>query len=151
MFVSIAVIVFSLVLFLYWFRYTCVLILNTKTARDYTTAVAQANQLEFPAVQVMLAEVQAAHGMESARVSLERDYHLLISLLQHASSFQLGSMTLEQRMLMVDYQVMRLWFRVASQFSKTSQARQALVEMADIVSHFANAMGERTASVTVRG
>lgn len=148
MFVSLAIIGFSLVLFLYWFRYTCLLILNTRTARDYTVQVAEANQLAFPAIQAKLAQAQL-EGLEDARASLERDYHLLISLLQHASSFQLGSLTLEQRMLMVDYQAMRVWFRVSRQLSRGAHARQALVEMADIVSHFANAMGERS-SVSAR-
>ncbi len=148
MFVSLTIIGFSLALFLYWFRYTCLLILTTRTARDYTVQVAEANQLTFPAIQAKLAHAQL-DGLEEARASLERDYHLLIGLLQHASSFQLGSLTLEQRMLMVDYQAMRLWFRVSRQFSRGADARQALVEMADIVSHFANAMGERS-SVSAR-
>jgi len=34
MIASILIIIFSAVLFIYWFRYTCLLILSTKTAKD---------------------------------------------------------------------------------------------------------------------
>lgn len=146
MLVSLGIIGFSLVLFLYWFRYTCLLILNTKTTRDYTAQVARANQLEFPAVRSSLSEGLAFAGLETARTSLERDYRLLTGLLNHAATFQVGSLSVEQRMLMIDYQVMRGWYSVASKFSQVSYAREALLEMADIVSHFANEMGERSAA-----
>lgn len=147
MFVSITIIGFSLLLFLYWFRYTCLLILSTKTTKDYTAQVAKANQLEFPLIQAHLREAVAAaeHGsLETLRNSLERDYRLLTGLLSHAAQFQVGGLTAEQRMLMVDYQAMRLWYSVSLKFSKRSNAKQALEEMADIVAHFANAMGERS-------
>ena len=36
MIISTLIIAVSAVLFLYWFRYTCVLILSTRTTRDYS-------------------------------------------------------------------------------------------------------------------
>lgn len=45
---SILVLTVSLILFLYWFRYTCLLILSAKPAKDYSGQVAQVNQLSFP-------------------------------------------------------------------------------------------------------
>ena len=41
-------------LFLYWFRYGCLLILAAETPRDYSENVARANQLSFPEVLSML-------------------------------------------------------------------------------------------------
>ncbi len=145
MFVSIVILGFSVLLFLYWFRYTCLLILSTKTAKDYTTQVAAANQLEFPAIRAHLKHAVAEGGMDSLQRSLEKDYQLLTGLLRHAAQFQVGGLSLEQRMLMVDYQAMKVWFALTRRFSKAAYAQQALQEMADIVSHFANAMGERAA------
>src|SRR5678815_1899303 len=151
MFVSITIIGFSLLLFLYWFRYTCLLILSTRTAKDYTAQVARANQLEFPLIRAHLRQEMAAAAnelstpnMEALRTSLERDYRLLTGLLSHAAQFQVGGVTIEQRMLMIDYQAMRLWYTASLRFSKSAHARQALEEMADIVAHFANAMGEQS-------
>ncbi|MBI4904123.1 MAG: hypothetical protein HY820_10840 [Acidobacteria bacterium] len=151
MFVSLTIIGFSLLLFLYWFRYTCLLILSTRTTKDYTAQVAKANQLEFPLIQAHLRDVAGAAdqgSLEALRHSLERDYRLLTGLLSHAAQFQVGGLSAEQRMLMVDYQAMRLWYRVSMRFAKGSNARNALEEMADIVAHFANAMGERSVSAS---
>lgn len=149
MFVSIVIISLSLLLFLYWFRYTCLLILSTKTAKDYTTQVASANQLEFPLIlsQLKVTEPQGelASNMGALQQSLERDYRLLTGLLRHAAQFQMGGLTVEQRMLMIDYQVMKLVFGASHRFVQPHHAHKALTEMADIVAHFANAMGERTA------
>ena len=44
----------SVLLFGYWFRYTCLLILSAKTARDFAGQVAAANQLGFLDVQNQL-------------------------------------------------------------------------------------------------
>lgn len=147
MFVSFTIIGFSLLLFLYWFRYTCLLILNTRTTKDYTAQVAKANQLEFPVIQAYLREAEHT-SLESLRHSLERDYRLLTGLLSHAAQFQVGGVTAEQRMLMIDYHAMRLWYSVSMRLSKASNARNALEEMADIVAHFANAMGERAVATS---
>lgn len=150
MFVSIVIIALSMLLFLYWFRYTCLLILSTRTAKDYTTQVATANQLEFPGIlsQLKLTAPQdgSTQQMGMLQQSLERDYRLLTGLLRHAAQFQVGGLTMEQRMLMVDYHVMKVLFSVSHRFVQTEHARKALAEMADIVAHFANAMGERSAA-----
>ena len=149
MFVSIIIIAFSLMLFLYWFRYTCLIILNTKTVRDYTAQIATANQLEFPAIQ---AQLRLAGGpmpqLDTLHASLDRDYQLVTGLLRHAAQFQVGGVNIEQRMLMIDYKVMKMWYGAARSFSKGSYAMQALQEMSDIVAHFANSMGERSASAS---
>jgi len=149
MFVSIIIIGFSLMLFLYWFRYTCLIILNTKTVKDYTTQIAAANQLEFPAIQAQLRLADGpAPQLDRLHASLDRDYHLVTGLLRHAAQFQVGGVNIEQRMLMIDYKVMKMWYGVARVFSKAAYATQALQEMSDIVAHFANTMGERSASAS---
>lgn len=45
---SVLIMAVSIALLLYWFRYSCVLILSTRTTRDYSASVALANQLSFP-------------------------------------------------------------------------------------------------------
>src|SRR5215510_3701897 len=145
MFASIVILCFSVLLFLYWFRYTCLLILSTRTAKDYTQQVARANRLEFPAIQAHLRQ-SAVSNLNALSTSLDRDYALLTGLLRHAAEFQVGGLSVEQRMLMIDYKVMKVWFGVATRMSKAAHARQALSEMADIVAHFANTTGERAAA-----
>jgi hypothetical protein len=45
-------------------------------------------------------------------------------------------------MLAINYSLMGAWFSVSKRFSATA-AQHALEEMALVVSHFANTMGER--------
>lgn len=148
MIASLLIIAFSMLLFLYWFRYTCLLILSTKTTKDYALEVAAANQLSFISAQERLREEADAEGrLENLRQSLDRDYQLLTGLLNHAAAFQVAGYSVEQRMLMIDYYAMKCWYSVARSFSDL-RARQALEEMANIVAHFANLMGERAAEAS---
>jgi hypothetical protein len=129
----------SALLFGYWFRYTCLLILSAKTSRDYAADVARANQLGFLEVQARLQD--AAPDLDGLHASLDRDYALITYLIQHASGAQ-GELSLEDRMLQLNYRLMSAWCRMSRRFS-VEAGRRALDEMATVVSHFANAMGER--------
>jgi len=129
----------SFLLFGYWFRYTCLLILNAKTTRDFAGEVAMANQLSF---QVVQSELQTANAdLNSLHESLNRDYALLTYLISHAAGAQ-GDVGLENRMLQFNYRLMGAWYRVSRPFSAAA-ARNALEEMSQVVAHFANVMGER--------
>jgi hypothetical protein len=130
----------SVLLFGYWFRYTCLLILNTKTATDYAAAVAAANQLHFVGVQAQLR--QGVTDLDGLRQSLDSDYKVLSSLLKSSESGDAADGAIESRMLEVNYRLMRMWYTTTRTFS-TSMAAKALDEMSMIVAHFANTMGER--------
>ncbi|MGH9559606.1 MAG: hypothetical protein ACRD30_10225 [Bryobacteraceae bacterium] len=140
---TIAITASSVLLFAYWFRYTCLLILSAKTARDYAGAVAIANQLGFREVQARLQQPVFAE-LQVLKESLDRDYQVLTYLLQHAAN-PANASTIENRMLKIDYRMMRVWYSVSGRFSPTA-ARRALNEMANVVAHFANTMGERAAA-----
>ena len=129
----------SALLFAYWFRYTCVLILKAKTTRDFAGEVAAANRLSFPAVQSELWAASANLGY--LHDALNRDYALLTYLVSHAAGHQ-GEASLEDRMLQFNYRLMGAWYRISRPFS-TAAARKALEEMSLVVAHFANVMGER--------
>ncbi len=138
---SILIIGVSLALFAYWFRYTCLLILTAKTATDYTSEVAEANQLYFRQVQNVLSS-DAVRSFAQLEAKLNRDYAMLSRLMQQAGSQTVGDDTLEQHMLRADYQIMRTWHRV-SRTMWPAQSIKALEEMSLVVAHFANSMGER--------
>lgn len=140
--VATVIITFSSVLLLgYWFRYTCLLILSAKTARDYAGQVAAQNQLGFLAVQSQLQANSMA--LDSLRNALDRDYVVLSRLLQESGTAE--GLAIENRMLDVNYRLNAAWYRVANRFAPTS-ARKALQEMSMVIAHFANAMGEQAAS-----
>jgi hypothetical protein len=138
---TVIITVSSVLLFGYWFRYTCLLILSTKTARDYAGEVAAANRLGFVDVQNLLRA--NSPELDLLRDALDRDYAIVTRLLNQLACQ--GEFAMEKRMLSVNYRLMSAWYAVSSRFSATS-ARRALDEMSQVVAHFANVMGEQAAS-----
>ncbi|HEY4364352.1 MAG TPA: hypothetical protein VGN17_25530 [Bryobacteraceae bacterium] len=140
--VTVILTVGSALLFGYWFRYTCLLILSAKTARDYACDVATANQLSFLQVQTQLR--QGAVELDALRTALAHDYDVVTYLLKNAAHSSNEESSLEARMLEMNYRLMSTWYQVSRRFSVTA-ARKALEEMSLVVGHFANVMGERAA------
>ena len=138
--VTLVITLSSALLFGYWFRYTCLLILSARTTRDYAAEIATANQLSFLQVQAQLRDQQG--DLARLHASLDRDLAVVTYLIQHASGQ--GEWGMEERMLQLNYKLMSAWCSFSSRFSPEA-GRRALDEMSMIVSHFANAMGERAA------
>ena len=132
---TIIITVSSVLLFGYWFRYTCLLILSAKTTRDFAGDVAAANRLGFLEVQSQL----RAHAVDLGPLcdALDRDYAVLSRLLREG-----GEPSAENRMLSIHYSLTRAWYRVSRHVSAAA-ARRALEEMSMTVAHFANVMGEQ--------
>ena len=139
---------FSLGSVLAWFRYSCGLILSAKPAHDYTPQVAAANELGFLEVQQNLPQANERRVLDMLRKKLERDYHLLSYLLDHSPALHTGSEGFEQRMMMLDFELMKAYYALASLLSR-SKARRALQEMTQVLCYFANTMGERGAWTSV--
>ena len=137
--VTILITVSSALLFGYWFRYTCLLILSARTTRDYAVDVAQANQLNFLQVQAELRSQPVE--LDRLQASLDRDYAVINGLIQSSS----GEWGMEDRMLQLNYRLMGAWCAVSRRFS-AEMARQALDEMSTIIAHFANSICERAAA-----
>ena len=132
----------SALLFGYWFRYTCLLILSTKTAQDYTSDVAEINELGVLRVQADLPQASSA-DLDRLHQSLERDYEVISFLFRNAAGAR-GDQNLEDRMLALYYRVMATCYR-ATRGVSDAWARKALAGMTDVVAHFANSLGERAA------
>ena len=132
----------SLILLAYWFRYTCVLILSARPARDYAAQVALTNRLNFPRIQRTLEAGVHVGELEALCRQLDRDYTLLTCLMRHGAQFREIGQSLEDRMLMLDFAIMKRTFSLR-------RSREALREMASILQHFANQMGEHAASAAM--
>jgi hypothetical protein len=141
MLVNLVIIACSLLLLVYWFRYTCLLILNTKSA------VREASEFPYPrrfSVETALDGGANSRAMGDIGELLARDYRLLTYLLRHTAGLEVGGLTLEHRLLMLDFRLMQLWYGLA-RLLFPQQARTALKEMSEIVAYFGSAVGERTA------
>ena len=137
----------SVGLFVWWFRYTCALILCARSAKDYSASVARVNALRFPEIERRLADHTRAERayLDLLRRALVRDYMLLTCLMRNGAEFRNAGLQMEHRMLMLDFQIMRAWYRVARRLS-IQKGRETLAEMVDILHHFADTMGECSAA-----
>lgn len=140
---TIIITVSSVVLFAYWFRYTCLLMLSAKTAHDYTSDVAYSNQLGFQAVQAEL-KLSSSPDLDKLRTALDQDFKVVRNLLKYMPKAGDSQSALETHMLAVNYRLMGTWYQVSRHFSG-SAAASALGEMSMVVAHFANLMGEQAA------
>jgi len=131
----------SIVLLVYWFRYTSLLILSTKTSQDFSFDIAHAHELQFPEVRASLSALPADR-FSNLVSGIDHDYRLVSALLRNVESNDGGSF-LEDAILRIDYVGLKVAFQLSKPFSETI-ARHALTEMADVVAHFANAVGERS-------
>lgn len=130
---SVLIIAFSLVLFVYWFRYSCLLVLRSHAELPSGSA----GRFSCTSVQQAL---QAGMELDPLHRALERDYRLLTYLLKHAAALELEQ--LEYRLLVLDYKLMRGWYRLTRSASPR-QARRALGEMADVLNVLVGHIGKQ--------
>ena len=131
----------SLILLGYWFRYTSLLILSTKTSQDFSYDIAHAHELQFHEVRASLSAVPSGR-FDALLSGIDHDYRLVSALLRNVESPESGA-CLEDVILRIDFIGLKLAYRLSLPLSEKF-ARQALTEMADVVAHFANAVGERS-------
>ncbi len=145
-FISIFILVISAALLMFWLRSACQSILRHRFEQDYSTEVAEANQLEYLAIRRALAE----HPEEIADyggllATLERDYEALTYLLRNAATVHVGRYSRTERLLVLDFQLLRLWVRLKRLVGWPSW-RAGLLEMTTILNYFANVVGQRLAT-----
>ena len=133
---GILIIASSLVLFLYWFRYSCLLLIRTAAERN--GAVTEDERFNLARVMEGLKTELELDPLERA---LERDYHVVTYLMEHAADLQLAS--IEDRLLLLDYKLMRLWSRL-TRTAAPEQSRRALAEMASVLRVLVRKMGEQS-------
>jgi hypothetical protein len=134
MLASVLISVVSLVLLIYWFRYSCLLLLRNQTEQS---AIPLDDRFAFMDVRERLlteADLDPLHR------ALERDYRFITYLLRHAA--RLGAQPVEDRILILDYKLMRSWYRLTRTIAP-QQARRALDEMAAVLACVTRRMGEQ--------
>ena len=135
MLASFLIIGFSLILLVYWFRYSCMLMLRTNTEHAPVAAGAD-NRFSFARVQE---ELQHGAALDPLCRSLDHDYKVISYLIGHAPG--LGSQTVEERLLSVDYKVMQCYYAITRTLAPL-QARRAVLEMASVLGVMAQLIDE---------
>ncbi len=136
MLTSILILAFSLILFIYWFRYTCLLMLHSNAGARESDRTVASGDVNFPSLQTRLDAANPV-PLDSLCRSLEHDYRVLCYLLDHAAGLGLPSM--ERFLLSCDYHIMQVWYRLTRNSSARS-ARYALNEMSAILTYLSNRM-----------
>jgi hypothetical protein len=137
MLAGILIIASSLTLFIYWFRYSCILILRTRCEAAAASTVAPDTRFSFAQVRESL---KSDLALDPLAASLERDYRVLIYLIEHAAGLELDS--IEDRLLMVDYRVMQMVYRLSRTVAPV-RARKALSEMLSVLNVLAVSIAEQ--------
>jgi hypothetical protein len=95
------------------------------------------NRFNFPQLQERL---KGDLELDSLTQSLDHDYKVISYLLNHAPG--LGSQSVEERLLVLDYRVMQGYYRVTRTMAPL-HARRALLEMASVLGVLAQRIGEQ--------
>ena len=139
---TILIIAFALVLFVYWFRYTVLLLLSEDQVEGYPGVISPLSLLE---TRETLRRAQGEFPLDPLHRALEKDYRMLCYLLDHAAGLDLRP--LEHFLLRVDYRLLCIWYHV-TRVASAAQARRALEERVGILSYMAYKMGKRAASLS---
>jgi hypothetical protein len=131
---SVLIIVISIALFGYWFRYSCLLLIRNSTAISLAPA-----DPRFHLAQVQ-EDLRNARELDPLHSLLQRDYQVLSYLLRHAAGLELDSF--EDRILVLDYKLMQTWYRI-TRTAAPRHAHRALVEMSEVLGVLVHHMGEQ--------
>ena len=145
MVISLVIIILSLAMFVYWFRYSCVLILDSSWSDEQARRVAVRNELSFGSVEESLARADTAQAMDRIKDRLDRDLDQVLALLSKCPGVQEAGHSLECRILMLDYRLMKAWFAF-TRSTAGPKAQGALREMALVVGYLAGECGEPVAT-----
>jgi hypothetical protein len=137
MITSVFIIGISGVLFGYWLRYSCVMLLRSaqEGAENVTAGDERFN------VHAVLERLQTEADLDPLERALDRDYHVVTYLIEHAAGLELASV--ENKLLVLDYQLMRLWSHLTRTLAP-QQSRKALTEMAAVLAVLVDQMGEQS-------
>jgi hypothetical protein len=142
MLAGIVIIALSSALLVYWFRYSCILILRNRSEVAAVSVSIPDSRFTFAEVRERL---KSEPTLDALQASLERDYRVLKYLIEHAAGLELA--TLEDRLLMVDYRIMQGVYRL-TRTAAPQQARKALSEMASVLGVLAQSIGEQVGAHT---
>ncbi|HEU0120869.1 MAG TPA: hypothetical protein VFQ91_10115 [Bryobacteraceae bacterium] len=142
---SIVIIILSLAMFVYWFRYSCILILESSWNEEQAQVVAATNELTFGSITESLAAAESVEELDKLKDRLDRDLRLVASLLAKCPEVQEAGHSLECRMLMLDYKLMKAWYALTRSIAGP-KAQQALREMAGIVGYMAGECSDHLAT-----
>lgn len=142
---SIVIIIVSLALFLYWFRYSCLLILESRFEEDEAKPASGPEESVFALLEQRLAAASTPSELIQVRNTLDDDLRLIRNFTRDRQGDLPGFASLESRLLLIDYRLMQLAFSCSQSFG-VPKALSALREMSRIISYLAAESGVNLAA-----
>ena len=149
-FVSVFILLMSGAMLAFWLRSASHSVLRQRFEQDFSSEVAEANQLEFLTIRKALANAPQDIGdHRNVLVALERDYQALSYLLRNAATVHVGRYSRSERLLILDFKLLSLWVRLSRGLGFQGW-RSGLLEMTTILQFFGNVVGQRLATFPSR-
>lgn len=147
--VSLTVLAGSGAALLFWLHTAVQTIVRGCVQSKVSAEVAVANHLCYRVIRQALETDPQQPGDARACISaLERDYQALTYLLRNAATVNIGHYTTRERLLLMDFQLLRLAVRVQHALRWPGwQAR--LLEMSRILEYFGDTVGQRFEALAV--
>lgn len=145
-FVSVFILLMSGVMLVFWLRSASQSVLRQRFEQDYSSEVAEANQLEFLAIRRAIASApEAIADHRNVLTALEQDYQALSYLLRNAATVHVGRYSRSERLLILDFHLLSFWVRLSRGLGLNGW-RSGLLEMTTILQYFGNVVGQRLAT-----
>jgi hypothetical protein len=136
----------SVGLFVYWFRCTVKLILESNPSPEKASQVPAANFISFLASRQQLYGPAHTRNLPLLCDMLQKEYRIISYLVKSAIRSKAAGYTPQQRLLICNFHLLRLWFWGTYRFRPQS-ARLALAEMSTTVQYFGRSLAaSRTAA-----
>ena len=149
-FVSVFILLMSGAMLVFWLRSASQSVLRQRFEQDYSSEVAEANQLEFLSIRKALASAPEAIGdHRNVLTALEQDYQALSYLLRNAATVHVGHYSRSERLLILDFHLLASWVRISRGLGLKNW-RSGLLEMTTILQYFGNVVGQRLATFPSR-
>lgn len=137
MIASVAVVLASLTLLVYWLRYVSLLIVQSRSSAEHSQALTARIRLNYCEVRKLLQEAPHVKYSQLERM-LDEDYRLLTALLSAR-----GPQAVEQRLLRLNYFLTRVIFQ-ACRYACLNCARNCLRDMVDMLDFFAGCAAQES-------
>jgi hypothetical protein len=143
--IAYVIIVLSLAMLLYWFRSSCVFLLDSNWNEEQARVIAEQYGMSFGTLDGTLTRAGTKSEQDRVMDLLDRDLKIVLDLM---STSENTSASIEVSMLRVYYRGLKLFSRVA-RTAAAGHSRSALREMSKIVAYMAGEFGEQVAGAGV--
>jgi hypothetical protein len=140
---NILILAASCVLLVFWLHAAVQALMTRQAESPLLVELSETNELNYLTIRRALQSNPRMAGDPSTYLAVvERDYEALTYLLRNAATLRVGYYTPRERLLIADFQLLRLWVRF-HQVVGLAGWQLRVLEMTYILDHFAGTIAHR--------